>query len=266
MAHWTGGTLGLYLPRLRQLTGSTPIRDVGLLASEGRFSIPLIDASPAGAADVTSSFLEFIPAEHEAAGQVGTFGIHELESGREYFLVLTNFAGLWRYNIQDRIRVLGWMGHTPLIEFLSKGAHTANITGEKLTENQLVEAVAHACAATGIEVQNFVAQGHFAPLPYYQLQVQCGTAALGCAHSSREELDKLARTVDDSLGKLNVEYASKRRSGRLGPINIVPVGPEYFAHQEQQFLARRGPRLEQYKPRFLLTEVVPDAPQEQASS
>ena len=58
---WTGGTLKLYLPRVRELFGNVPIRDIGLLASEGRFTMPLTDGMPAGVAEITSSFLEFIP-------------------------------------------------------------------------------------------------------------------------------------------------------------------------------------------------------------
>jgi hypothetical protein len=248
LAHWTGGTLGLYLPQLRELAEGTPVRDVGLLASEGRFSIPLMDGTAAGVADVTSSFLEFMPAEDEGSCKPVAYRLHELEAGREYFLVITNSSGLWRYNIQDRVRVTGWMGQAPLIEFLSKGSHTASITGEKLTENQVVEAVGRACSKLGVGVQHFLAQGHFADLPYYQLTVQgdCG------------RLTEFAAAVDESLKRLNVEYSSKRSSGRLGPIRIIVATGDPFARAEAEFLSRRGPRLEQYKPRYLLTDVAAD--------
>ena len=53
LANWTGGTLKLYLPRLAELFDNVPVRDIGLVASEGRFSIPLSDDSPAGVAEVT---------------------------------------------------------------------------------------------------------------------------------------------------------------------------------------------------------------------
>jgi hypothetical protein len=251
LTHWTGGTLGLYLPQVRRLTEGVPIRDVGLLASEGRFSVPFVDGTASGAADITSSYFEFIPAEDEGASRPVAFGMHELEAGREYFLVLTNSSGLWRYNIQDRVRVTGWMGQTPLIEFLSKGAHTASITGEKLTENQIVEAVARASAALGLEIQHFVAQGHFADLPYYHLTAQIQS----------DRLDQLAAAVDAALQKLNVEYAAKRHSGRLGPVRVSPAQDDLLARAEREFLNRRGPRLEQYKPRYLLTDVATDAPQ-----
>ena len=251
LTHWTGGTLGLYLPQVKQLAEGVPIRDVGLLASEGRFSVPFLDGTAAGVADITSSFFEFVPAEHEGMSKPIAYGMHELEAGREYFLVLTNFAGLWRYNIQDRIRVTGWMGQTPLIEFLSKGSHTASITGEKLTEHQVVEAVAQATAALGLRVQHFLAQGHFADPPYYHLAVDLQS----------ERLDLLAAAVDAALQKLNVEYGVKRFSGRLGPLRVSPAQGDLFSRAEQEYLARRGPRLEQYKPRYLLTEVVTDSPQ-----
>ena len=250
LTHWTGGTLGLYLPPVRALTENVPIRDVGLLASEGRFSIPLLDGTPAGAADVTSALLEFIPAEDEAAAHPVTYRIGELETGREYFLVFSNFSGLWRYHIQDRVRVTGWLGQTPLIEFLSKGSHASSITGEKLTEHQVVEAVAAACTAMGLQIQRFCAQGHFADPPYYLLSADCTDARLG----------SLAEAVDEALQKLNVEYAAKRCSGRLGPVRVTRADPEQFARDEQAFLASRGNRLEQYKPRYLLTDLVEDSP------
>jgi hypothetical protein len=63
LTNWTGGTLKLYISRLRELFGDVPIRDIGLLASEGRFSIPIRDNTSEGIAEITGNFLEFIPAE-----------------------------------------------------------------------------------------------------------------------------------------------------------------------------------------------------------
>ncbi|GAH84039.1 unnamed protein product, partial [marine sediment metagenome] len=137
LANWTGGTLKLYLPRLRELFGSVPIRDIGLLASEGRFSIPLADETPAGVAEITSNFLEFIPADRIGEAPPPALRAEQVELGQEYFLVVTNWAGLWRYNMDDRVRVVDRLGDSPVFEFLSRGLHTANITGEKLTEHQV---------------------------------------------------------------------------------------------------------------------------------
>ncbi|MCK5557298.1 MAG: GH3 auxin-responsive promoter family protein, partial [Candidatus Hydrogenedentes bacterium] len=67
LTHWTGGTLKLYLRRLRKLFGDVPTHDIGLLASEGRFNIPLAEGKAEGVAEITSNFLEFIPAEDREA-------------------------------------------------------------------------------------------------------------------------------------------------------------------------------------------------------
>ena len=42
----------------------------------------------------------------------------------------TTAYGLYRYHIHDLVQVTGFHNGTPLIEFLSKGSHFANITGE----------------------------------------------------------------------------------------------------------------------------------------
>jgi len=249
LLHWTGGTLGLYLPQLRELTDNAPIRDIGLLASEGRFTIPMADETPSGLADMLGAFLEFIPAEQADAAEPTVLRSDELDVGGEYFLVLTNFSGLWRYNINDRIRVTDHYADTPVFEFLSKGAHTANMTGEKLTEHQLVAAMDQAGRRIGFSVQRFVAQPCFASPPYYRVTVETEGAAPA----------RLAEILDAALVQLNIEYASKRHSGRLGPVQVVSDRPEVFARRERELLAVREGRQEQYKHQYLLTEVLTEA-------
>ncbi|KPL04776.1 MAG: hypothetical protein AMK75_00525, partial [Planctomycetes bacterium SM23_65] len=61
LAHWKGGSCGVYLSRLEEYFGDVPIRDVGLLASEGRMTIPFSDEGSSGVLDITSHFFEFIP-------------------------------------------------------------------------------------------------------------------------------------------------------------------------------------------------------------
>ena len=249
MTHWLGGTLGLYLPRVRELYGDVPIRDIGLLASEGRLTVPLADGTAAGVAEITSNFLEFIPAEEIDSPSPTVLRADEVEVGREYFVVLSNWAGLFRYNIGDRVRVTGRFGHSPVLEFLSRGSHSSSITGEKLTEHQVVSAMAVAARACGLEVQTFVLQGHFARLPYYELRIELADVA---------RAGRLARELDLELRRLNVEYDSKRASGRLGPIRAACVPAGTFARQEAEQIARVGGRSEQYKHKYLLPEVVSD--------
>ena len=248
MTLWTGGTLGLYLPRVREYYGQVPIRDIGLLASEGRLSVPLADETPAGVAEITSNFLEFIPADQVESDRPDVLRAHEVEVGREYFVIVSNWAGLWRYNIDDRVRVVDRLGDSPVIEFLSKGLHTSSITGEKITEHQVVEALGRAAAELGLRVDTFTLQGYFSDPPYYLLEVEDLPADVA---------ESLAGSMDRALGALNVEYRSKRDSGRLGRVRVRVLAAGTFARRQEREVSRRRGRLEQYKHRYLIPEVAP---------
>ena len=254
MTNWMGGTLKLYLPRLKELFGNVPIRDIGLLASEGRFSVPIEDHTPVGLAEITGNFLEFIPAEQQGDANPTTLRAHEVEVAQEYFLVVSNWAGLWRYNMDDRVRITGRYGESPLFEFLSRGLHTASITGEKITEYQVVEAMRLASNSEGTCVERFVLQGRFARPPYYELRMECGDE-----HSAT----RLAERMDASLCELNMEYQSKRKSGRLGPIRLEPLPVGAIERTEAELIARRGGKNEQYKHQYLLSEVLSEQSEDQ---
>ncbi len=249
LANWTGGTLKLYLKRLGELFGDVPVRDVGLLASEGRFSLPLASGASAGVAEIMGNFFEFIPADQKGSDRPDILGAHELEVGQEYFLLVTNWAGLWRYDLDDRIKVTGRLGGSPIFEFLSRGLHTANITGEKITEHQVVEAMRIASHKIGLHVDTFVLQGHFGSIPYYQLQIES---------DSDNNTDSLGNLMDAALAELNIEYGAKRKSGRLGSIRTTTLPSGTLKRQEQAKIAARRGRDEQYKHQYLLTEIVED--------
>lgn len=249
LANWTGGTLGLYLPRLRELFEGACLRDIGLLASEGRFSIPLQDDTPAGVAEITANFLEFIPAEQRERENPYALPAWEVEAGREYFLVVTNRAGLWRYDIGDRVRVTDRYGDSPVFEFLSRDEHTANITGEKLTEHQVVEAMRRASRAMALDVQRFVLQGRFSDTPWYELRLEARQV-------DESKVAQLAEATDRELCELNIEYASKRKSGRLGAVRAVVLPAGTMARLETDSIRTRRGRSEQYKHRYLMTEVI----------
>lgn len=247
LTNWTGGTLRLYLKRLRELFGHLPIFDIGLLASEGRFSIPLEEGTAAGVAEITSNFLEFIPVGERDATDPPVLRSHELETGEEYFLVFSNNTGLFRYNIDDRIRVTGFRGQTPLFEFCARGVYTSSITGEKITEAQVVRAMESARAGAGIEhIDLFEMQGRFATPPHYELRVEI---------SDMEKAQRLCELMDRTLRELNIEYDAKRKSRRLDGIQPVLLPPGTFSENEEQKIREKRGRTEQYKHQYLITDV-----------
>ncbi len=93
LAVWKGGTVSLYLPRLAEAFGPVPTRDIGLLASEGRMSIPLSDDGSAGVLDLMHQFFEFIPEDEVDSEHPHTLLAPAVELGPRYYVVLTTSGG-----------------------------------------------------------------------------------------------------------------------------------------------------------------------------
>ena len=243
MANWMGGTLSLHLTDFPHYFGDTPVRDIGLLATEGRVSIPLEDGTPAGVLDVVGSFFEFLDPEADPRDPSAIHRCHEVEVGREYRVVMTTSAGFYRYDIGDHVRVRGWMGEAPIVEFLHRGAHVSSITGEKLTEWQVTRAFGQACESVGERPESFLLAPVWADPPFYRLHLD---------HEGGDPA-RLATAMDGALAEANLEYGSKRSSHRLGPVTPHRLPPGALAALDAERLRRRGGSNEQYKHQYLYT-------------
>src|SRR5262249_9951076 len=197
--------VGPYLRQLPAHYGATPVRDLGLIASEGRMTLPMADGTRAGVLDVTSHFFEFIPEAEIDAKRPAVLGAHELAEGRSYYILPTTAYGLYRYHICDLVRVAGFFNRTPLLEFLGKGNRFATLTGEKLSEHQVTQAMDLAAAEAGAQTP---AGYSLAPCwdeaqPYYGLFVERGDL-------SDEAAARLLGALDKQLRLQNTEYDAKR--------------------------------------------------------
>lgn len=242
LACWTGGSMGYYLERLADWWGGVPVRDIGLLASEGRVSIPLEDDNPAGVLDTQGAFFEFLPADRWDDRGAETLVASELETGRDYSVILTNAAGLIRYRLDDIVRVRGWLEKTPLVEFLHRAGRVASVAGEKLTENQVVNAVRSAANCLNIKEFDFVLGPRWSDPPFYHLV--CG--AINHA--------ELAEQVDQALCEQNDEYSSRRKSRRLGGLQITSDAGSAIRDMDSRLQSERRSTAEQYKRPCLLTD------------
>ena len=241
LAIWTGGSVGAYLPALRDEYGQIPIRDHGLSASEGRMTIPVADGTAAGILDVATHFFEFIPESEYGRPDPTVLEAHELEEGKNYYILLTTSSGLYRYNICDVVRCTGFYHSTPMVQFLHKGAHISNLTGEKISESQVVAAVRGATDEMRLSLSHFTVSPVWGDPPKYHLHIE--QADIPAPHIG----DSLALQVDDHLKSINCEYRDKRASGRLAPIELVPLPAGTWSGFAQRRRQKSGGSLEQYK-------------------
>ncbi len=250
LGNWTGGSVGAYLRHYPQYYGTHPVRDVGLIASEGRFTLPLSDETPSGVLDITSHYFEFIPEAEADSANPTVLEAHELEKDGRYFIVPTTWYGLYRYQIHDLVRCTGFHKKTPLIEFLSKGAHFSNLTGEKLSEYQITHALPDVLREMNLTLGTYsVAPCWNDEQPYYGLFVEQGD--LSADGTGRD----LAERLDSRLRAVNIEYDAKRTSARLGMLRLELVPRGFWQIWDRERLRKTGGTLEQYKHPCLINDL-----------
>jgi len=227
---WKGGTVGVYFPHFKKYFGDNiAIRDFGYLSSEARISIPISDEGCCGALAVASNFCEFMSLEDRDKKDRIYLLPNQLEAGKEYYIIFTNHGGLYRYNIDDIIKVTGFFNNTPTIEFRQKGSVVSSVTGEKIYESHINDAVNKAAEMIGADLQFFSAFVEWGAIPKYAFLVELTNDL------TKERKIELLKNIETELIKINVEYETKRRSQRLGHpvLKIVPRGT-FEEHRSQK--------------------------------
>ena len=212
-------------------------------------TIPFYDETSAGVLDIETHFFEFVPVNEMQSASPVCMEAHQLEIDQNYYILLTTSSGLYRYNIRDVVRCVGYFGTTPLLEFLHKGSHISSITGEKITESQVVQAMQQAFHRLGLAIHQFTLTPVWGDPPGYTLFVDTAGSS-----SSDHSLNQLAMTLDTELGSLNCEYREKRDTGRLAAPKVEPLSSATWQAFKESRLTNSGGSVEQYKHPCLLPD------------
>jgi hypothetical protein len=198
-------------------------------------TIAVDDETAGGVLLPDSAFFEFIPAERPFDPPLCAW---ELAIGESYRVIVTTHAGLYRYDLGDVVRVERMHLGMPLLSFLHRAGRVYSFTGEKLTELQVTVAVRTAADIARTPLISFTAVPVWNMPPRYDIYVEPGGDV---------DPQTLAVIVDDQLCAANMEYASKRESGRLAHAGVVIVAPGTFARLRREYDA-------QYKETHLATD------------
>lgn len=210
---WTGGSCGI---PLRKLSGSLPadvmVIELGYLASEVHGTVNVDVRRNVCLPTIFDTFFEFTERDAWEGGTADFLSLHELTEKREYYVFVTTPEGLYRYDMNDILRVTGRVKETPTLEFVQKGKGITNITGEKLHEDQVLDAVVAVLADGGVEPDFFIVLADQESAGYTLfVEAQCPGHGIG---------PDLPNDVDSRLRSSNIEYDGKRGSGRLAPLKV----------------------------------------------
>ena len=207
-------------------------------------SIPISDEGAGGVLTVHHNLFEFVDAQEvedrpDKSATWGLQGISDLELGRDYFVFITTPGGLYRYDINDVIEVVGDYRGTPQVVFKRKGRGMTNLTGEKVSVNQIIDAIEMTASTVEISVSHFRTEPDLESSRYV-FKVECAS------EYPREKWATFLKTLDHQLGELNIEYKAKRASGRLGD-PILQVMKEGWYDRGKEALVAGGKRIFQAK-------------------
>ncbi len=238
---WKGGPMGFYLEQMSDFYGHLKIRDFGYMASEGRGTVPISSEGAGGPLAVTSHFFEFVHEDDIDKDNKRFYMAHELKPGLRYFIFFTTNAGLYRYNINDLMLVESMLFQTPVLSFVRKGGGVSSVTGEKITEEQVLSALRTTVAALSLsEIKHFTAEAVLDRPPHYQCyaEVEQGSERIAFAEDFQEDF---LNCFDAQLKTMNPEYADKRDSKRLGRPRLKLLAPGTYARLRQQRVMEGAP-------------------------
>jgi hypothetical protein len=180
---------------------------------------------------VTSHFFEFL----EPSGR--SLLAHELQAGRQYSIVVTTGGGLYRYGLQDRIEVTGFLAEAPCLRFLGKEDKVSDLFGEKLSEGFVAEILARVLGQFGLRPR-------FALLSPEKRQ---GSAGYVLHLEAPPALPAGVAGALEAALRENPNYDYCIRLGQLEPVRVVPVRDGAYERYVGR-LVSRGQRLGAIKP------------------
>ena len=235
-----GSNLQFYVDKLRKHIGDAPIHNMGYAAAEGYMAMPVeLDVNDYVLLP-RSLFFEFIPVDDPNCERPLTIG--EVEVGKDYELVVTNFSGLYRYQIEDVVRVTGYFNKTPKVEFLYRNNLAMNIANEKTTTQMVDWAALETQKKLGITFKgySFYSDTDNDPVRYMLLAEPEGDV-------SKDKISEIEKVLDEMLSESNEKYFKYRRWGMIGEPKVVFLKKDTYADY-REMLKKQGKVLNQIKP------------------
>ncbi len=132
---WCDAYAATYADKVKNLFPHCLVQPKGLLSTESFVTFPFA-GEKGGILSVRSHFFEFIDINENQIRLV-----NELETGKEYEVVVTTGGGFYRYRTYDIVKVVGWRKSMPLLVFTGKNDRISDRFGEKLHEAFVRETV-----------------------------------------------------------------------------------------------------------------------------
>ena len=248
------GTMSQYIPTLEFYSNKLPMASTVYASSECYFGLNLNPMCKPSEVSYTimpnMAYFEFLPNEPNAGrsdGKVKLVDLADVEVGKEYELVITTYAGLYRYWIGDTLRVTGFHNSAPQFHFVRRNNVLRSINSDKIDEAELQKAVENASrllsesVASVVEYTSYADKktnpGHF--VFYWELLVK------DSANPPNDDVLQLCcLEMEESLN--SVHRKGRFVDNSIGPLEIRVVEMGTF-EELKDYSISRGASINQYK-------------------
>ncbi|KAI3673763.1 hypothetical protein L6452_39893 [Arctium lappa] len=242
------GSMAQYIPTLDYYSDGLPLVCTMYASSECYFGVNLNPlCNPCDVAYTlipTMAYFEFLPVHRNDVVNGGTktksagekekqrlIELADVKLGQEYELVVTTYAGLYRYRVGDVLRVVGFKNKAPQFSFICRKNVALSIDADKTDEVELHKAVETAAShlvpfsATLTEYTSYAdtttVPGHY--VIFWEVSVNGSTpvpasAFEDCCLTIEESLNSVyrqGRASDKSIGALEIKVVENGTFDKL---------------------------------------------------
>lgn len=148
-------------------------------------------------------YYEFLPLENLHDDYPRTLGLHEVELNKNYALIISTNAGLWRYLIGDTIKFVNLNPYR--IQITGRTKQYINTFGEELIVDNADDALREACLKTGATIRDYTVG------PVYFDDKQAGAHEWVIEFEERpHDFETFFKVLDTALRAVNSDYDAKR--------------------------------------------------------
>ncbi|CAL4959037.1 unnamed protein product [Urochloa decumbens] len=245
------GSMEHYVKKLRHYAGGLPLVAAEYGASEGWVGANVEPETPPENATFTVlpniGYFEFIPLKSGEGGgaaapdtcfaEAEPVGLTEVTVGEHYEVVMTTFAGLYRYRLGDVVKVAGFYNATPKLKFVCRRNLMLTINIDKNSEHDLqlaVDSAAKILAAEKLEVVDYSSHadvsrdpGHY--VIFWELNADANAEVLQAC------CDELDRAFTDP------GYVGSRKAGAIAPLELRVLQRGTFQKVLRHYLSQGAP-------------------------
>ncbi|TRO64177.1 GH3 auxin-responsive promoter family protein [Christiangramia sabulilitoris] len=148
-------------------------------------------------------FYEFIPMDAYGTDEEMAIPLSEVEIGKNYAVVITTNAGLWRYKIGDTVRFTNTSPYRVKVSGRTK--HHINVFGEELIIENAESALKKVCLMTNCEIIDYTV----API-FMEGREKGAHEWIVEFKTPPKDIDNFTHQLDLALQEVNSDYEAKR--------------------------------------------------------